>query len=71
MELNTQRPWWLTDEIIEQLKKDLEAFPNPYEGAPPETDFEFDGLVDMKREKAQSALDILTKYNIPFFTNEN
>ncbi len=66
MESNIQKPLWLTNETIEQLKKDLAAFPNPYEGAPPEEDFEFDGFSDIKRENAQFAWDVFTKYNIPF-----
>ena len=64
MESNTSRPWWLTEQRIEQLKNDLAKYPNPYDGEPLE--IIFDAPIDMDRYKAQSAYDILTEYRIPF-----
>ena len=65
MDLNTriERPDWLTDEDIKQLREDITKCSNPY------TDEElnelpFDEPLDMNRANARTAIDILTKYNL-------
>ena len=58
------KPWWLTDEKIEELKQNLAKYPEADLNNPLE--IEYDGLIDMDRYKAEAALEILTKYNIPF-----
>ena len=59
------RPSWLTDALIEGLKRDIATCPNPYTDADIEN-MVFDGDYDLKRKNAHTALEILTKYNIPF-----
>ncbi|MEE0859430.1 MAG: hypothetical protein U0M12_08205 [Acutalibacteraceae bacterium] len=65
MDLNTysQRPDWLTDEIVEELKKDLVRCSNPYTEEEVE-ELECDGYIDIKRANAKTAKDILVKYGI-------
>ena len=58
------KPWWLTDDKIKELKEDFAAYPEVDLNNPLE--IEYDGLIDIKRQRAETALKILTKYNIPF-----
>lgn len=68
MESNISRPEWLTDERIEQLKKDWLAYPDIDGARAYLKDAEFDGLIDMKKTRSKHAYDVLSKYNIPFDT---
>ena len=61
---NINRPDWLTDEAIKELRHDIAICPNPYT----EEDIAnwvFDGANDFKRDNAYMAIKTLKKYGIP------
>lgn len=67
MALNTSdydRPEWLTDKVVEELRHDIAICPNPYTDSEV-ANLEFDGNVDMKRDNAYMAIKTLNKYGIP------
>lgn len=63
MDSNTylQRPDWLTDELIKDLKDQLDDCPNPYT-AEEARNIPLDGDMDLKRYNAYTAKKILAKY---------
>lgn len=60
---NTQRPRWLTDEVIKELTNDIAICPNPYTEQDI-NELELDGTVDLKRNNAYMAIKTLKKYGI-------
>ena len=64
MTSNISRPKWLTNEVIDDLRHDIEICPNPYTKKEIQ-ELKLDGTVDMKRHNAYSAIKTLTKYGIP------
>lgn len=57
------RPEWLTDELIEDMKKEVAECPNPYTEAEI-AKLELDGDMDIKRYNAYVAKSTLTEYSL-------
>ena len=69
MTSNISRPKWLTDEVVEELRHDIEICPNPYTKKEVQ-ELKLDGTVDMKRSNAYMAIKTLNKYGIPLTKSE-
>ena len=67
--LNPNRPKWLTEDVIKELRHDIETCPDPYTDEEIAT-LEFDGKIDMKRDNAYMAIKTLNKYGIPLTESE-
>ncbi len=65
MALNTTsaRPQWLTDELVEDMKKEVIECPNPYTEADVAA-LELDGDMDIKRYNAYVSKSTLTEYGL-------
>ena len=60
---NVKRPEWLTDEVIAEWKAYVAECDNPYTKEEVIA-LPFDGDYDMKRYRAYSAIEGLTKYGL-------
>lgn len=61
--INSNLPKWLTKEVVERLKADIEACPNPYTKEEV-LNLPYDEGCDMLRLNAYEALDTLTRYGL-------
>ncbi len=58
-----KRPDWLTDEMIEKMRKDIKDCSNPYTDEDVK-ELELDGVIDFQRLNARHALRVLGKYRL-------
>lgn len=64
MESNIKKPSWLTDDCIKDLKQYISECPTAVYDEPEE--IILDAPFDVSKRKAKFAIEVLTKYNIPF-----
>lgn len=64
MESNTVRPDWLTDEVIEEMRHNIQTCSNPYTQEDI-SNWEYDGEYNQHKLNAYDAIRILNKYGIP------
>lgn len=63
MDSSTQRPKWLTDEKIAEMRAWIDNCPNPYTDQEI-AELELDAPFDLERMRANTAIRVLTKYGV-------
>ena len=64
MDSSIKRPDWLTDDVIEEMRHDIQICPEPYTQKDI-LNWEYDGEYDQTRLNAYNAIRTLKKYGIP------